>query len=218
MSSRLFSGGEVEVAPIDWRSAGGASSPRPAHPTGPVSAPEPNRGKDPEIEIQARVQAAFQRGVAEGDAAGSQRAAAQMTPILKNFSAITQELATAGKRARLESEQSMVQLAVAIARRVLRREIATDPEAILGLVRAGIDKVNTREMHRLRLAPVDADFVRQNRERLDLPQSVEIQADASLQPGGAVFETTRGELDASVSTQLEEIERGFADVMLRRQR
>ncbi|MEP7353494.1 MAG: FliH/SctL family protein [Acidobacteriota bacterium] len=225
MSSRLFSDGDVDASPIRWRATGrhpvAAQPPPQSHP-----APDPRPSirrvaesdRDFETEIQARVQAAFQRGVAEGDATGAQRVSAQMTPVLKNFSAITHELATVRERARRDAEQAVVQLAIAIARRVVRRDIATDPEAILGLVRAGIDKVNAREIHVLRLSPGDAEFVRQNRQQLELPASVDIQADSGLGPGGAVFETTRGELDASAQSQLDEIERGFADVIARRGR
>ena len=39
--------------------------------------------------------------------------------------------------------------------------------------------------------------------------------DGSLQPGGVVFETNQGNLDASVDSQLAEIERGLADHMRR---
>ncbi len=39
-----------------------------------------------------------------------------------------------------------------------------------------------------------------------------LSPDASLAPGSAIFETSRGELDASVDTQLAEIDRGFADL------
>jgi flagellar biosynthesis/type III secretory pathway protein FliH len=41
--------------------------------------------------------------------------------------------------------------------------------------------------------------------------AIEIAADASFKPGDVIFETPQGQLDASVSTQLREIERGLAD-------
>jgi flagellar assembly protein FliH len=110
----------------------------------------------------------------------------------------------------------MVRLALAIAQRVLHREIATDPLAILGLVRTGLDRLSARELHRLRLSPGDAQIAIDNRADMELPPAVEILPDPSLPPGSAIFETTRGELDASISTQLGEIERGFADLVVRR--
>ena len=44
---------------------------------------------------------------------------------------------------------------------------------------------------------------------------VEVVADAAREPGSVVFETERGNLDASVESQLREIERGLADRMRR---
>jgi flagellar assembly protein FliH len=41
--------------------------------------------------------------------------------------------------------------------------------------------------------------------------ALEVIGDASLNCGDAIFETSLGELDASVDSQLREIERGFAD-------
>jgi flagellar assembly protein FliH len=50
---------------------------------------------------------------------------------------------------------------------------------------------------------------------LGLPERIEVIADKKLERGALLIETERGELDASVETQLEEIERGFADLIRR---
>ena len=59
-------------------------------------------------------------------------------------------------------------------------------------------------------------MIQEIRARLNLPPGLEISADSELPPGSAIFETSRGELDASVDTQLAEIDRGFADIVKRR--
>jgi flagellar biosynthesis/type III secretory pathway protein FliH len=41
--------------------------------------------------------------------------------------------------------------------------------------------------------------------------SVEVISDPSREPGTVIFETEHGNLDASVESQLREIERGLAD-------
>jgi flagellar assembly protein FliH len=109
-----------------------------------------------------------------------------------------------------------VKLAIAVARRVLYRELATDPEAILGLVKAAFGKLNARETHRLRVSPADAAVVQEHRSKLQIPPGLEIVPDGSLTPGSAIFETSRGDLDASVETQLAEIDRGLTDALKRR--
>jgi flagellar assembly protein FliH len=55
-------------------------------------------------------------------------------------------------------------------------------------------------------------MLRQFFEQMGLPHRVEVLADANLAPGGVILESSRGLLDASVDTQLAEIERGFADL------
>jgi len=42
-------------------------------------------------------------------------------------------------------------------------------------------------------------------------RSVQVVADGGRESGDVVFETTRGNLDASIGTQLQEIGRGLAD-------
>jgi flagellar assembly protein FliH len=197
----------VRTAPVAWRPVGGSTMP-------PARAFDASR--DPEDDHNARVQAAYQQGFAAGEAAGAQRAVQRLDPAFAGLSSVIQELAGVREHLRMEAEEDTVKLAVAIARRVLHRELATDPEAILGLVKAAFTKLNARETHRLRVSPADAAAIQEHRSRLELPPGLEIHADASLTPGSAIFETSRGDLDASVDTQLREIDRGLADVMRRR--
>lgn len=204
-SSRILTGSEAEAAKILWR---------PGNP--PRQSAATSRSADPGID--SRLQEAYQQGFASGQATAAQRAGELAAPVLTNFASIVQQLASAQKDARKEAEEPMVRLAIAIARRILHREIATDPAAILGLVRSGMERLNLRETHRLRLSPGDAQIVIDNREDMRLPSGVEIIPDPDLPPGSAIFETARGELDISAHTQLEEIERGFTDLIVQRRR
>lgn len=169
-----------------------------------------------ERQTEARLSAAREQGRAEAEQAAEQRAMSRQAPVLAAFQALIGDLAGQRHRLRAEAEHDAVKLAVAIARRILHRELAVDPDAILGLVKAAFTKLDTRETHRLRLSVTDATLLREHRDRLDLPPAIEIIADGSLRPGSAIFETSRGDLDAGIDTQLGEIERGLADVVRRR--
>lgn len=163
--------------------------------------------------LDMRIKAAHQQGRSESEAAANQRALQKAEPVIAALSRIVQELTGARRDFRAEAEYDTVQLAIAIARRVLHRELSTDPEAILGLVMAASRKLTARETHRLRVSPSDAAAIQEHRSHLELPPALEIVSDASLSPGSAIFETSRGELDASIGTQLAEIDRGFADIV-----
>ena len=51
------------------------------------------------------------------------------------------------QRFRQEAEEDIVKLALAIARRVLHRELTVAPDALLGLVKAALEKIEAREVH-----------------------------------------------------------------------
>jgi len=122
-----------------------------------------------------------------------------------------EELAAIKPRLRGEAESDVVRLAVAIARRVLRRELTVDPSAIEGLVKAALEQLDTREITRVRVHPDHEAALRRCLEKVVVDRTIELAADGTLERGAVLFETARGNLDASVETQLREIERGLAD-------
>jgi flagellar assembly protein FliH len=215
MSSRvILPGDQNEISPIAWRPAGGPARPRTSDP-GKALVPE-SRLSELQQESEARARASYTQGHAAGEASAAQAAQQKLDPLLNSLNTIIAELASLRKRTRSEAEDDTMKLAIAIARRVLYRELSTDPDAILGLVKAAFSKLNARETHRLRLSPSDAATVQQHRARLQIPPGLELISDSALSPGSAIFETTRGDLDASVDTQLAEIDRGLTDVLKRR--
>jgi flagellar assembly protein FliH len=126
-----------------------------------------------------------------------------------------EELAGCRLRYRQETEREVVQLSLEIARRILRRELTVDPEAILGLLRTGLESVSLREVLEVRIHPAHVETVRSALQRMGAPSAISIVGDSHLEPGAVSVETRRGGFDASAETQLEEIQRGFTDLMER---
>ena len=217
MSSKIVRGQNPaldDAQPIQWPVRGQTAAARAA---GPQAARAGNADATADSEqVKQLCASAYQRGLAAGEAASAQRAQAKLDPALASFSAMVAELAGTRQKLRGEAEGAAVALAMEVARRVLHREVAADPEAILGLVKAAFQKCDARTTRRLRVSPADAETIRENQARLNLPPGLEIAADRSLARGSAIFETSRGDLDASVDTQLAEIDRGLADVLKRR--
>jgi flagellar assembly protein FliH len=170
------------------------------------------RARVRELESRAAVDAeqARQSGLREGEALGHERAAATVKPVLDKLGASLADLAALRSRVRADAERDLVALSLAIARRILRRELSVDPDAVHGLVRAALEKLQTRDIARVRVSPEHEAAVRRCLQNAHAG-NVELVADSALQPGDVVFETSRGNLDASIETQLREIERGFAD-------
>jgi len=163
-----------------------------------------------ERDAAAREQQAFEAGYRKGAAEGHQQAAAQLKPLLEGLGQTLREWQQSRRRLRREAEQDVVQLAIAIARRILHRELNVDPQALLGIVKAALERLEGREVDRVRANPADAELIRSYFEQAGLRQ-VSIIADAQLARGALLLETAQGTLDASVETQLEEIRYGLLD-------
>jgi flagellar assembly protein FliH len=98
---------------------------------------------------------------------------------------------------------------------VLHRELTLEPESIEGVIRVALEKLQSRDLCRIRVHPDQEGAIRHALERFSNSQKVELVADASMQCGDVIFETAHGNLDASIESQLREIERGFADRLRR---
>jgi flagellar assembly protein FliH len=223
MSSKLIRGQAVSTEPVAWRrvSSGEAvvgatpvdGQPPLSYISEPVSDAIPPPGTKTAAEIEQLIGAAQQKGFEEGHAAGRQSLAGQVDAMQLKLARSIEEMTGARLWYRREAEQDAVALALAVARRILHRELTVAPEALLGLVKAALEKMEAREIHQVRVSRQDAVMVRQFFEQMGLPQRVEVIADSNLVPGGVMIESSRGVLDASVDTQLSEIERGFADLV-----
>ena len=167
-------------------------------------------------QYEQRVREAQAAGQRDGEATGRARAAAELQPAIDRMARAIEEIGGLRARLRAEAEADLVTLALAIARRVLRRELAIDPDALHGLVLGALEKLHGQEICKVKVHPSHAALVRESLRQNSASAHVEVIADPSREVGAIIFETMRGNLDASVESQLQEIERGLAD-RLRRQ-
>ena len=202
------------VEPLVWRQM---------HASGParlgVDTAEPPDSRERLAQVQReneqRVREAHAAGLREGEAAGRQRAAAELQPVIDRLARSIEEIGGLRGRLRAEAEADLVQLSLAIARRVIRRELSIDPEALHGLVLGALEKLRGQEISRVRLHPSHVALVTASLRLNSASANVEVTADPSRPVGTVIFETRHGNLDASVDSQLQEIERGLADRLRR---
>jgi flagellar assembly protein FliH len=220
MSSRVLrEADQAVVTPITWRAAALTLSPKER--TNPivkkVPSEQPASERDPNGQQEReRIQhEAYQRGFTEGKAVGREQAAAELQSVLDQLGKSLASLSSLRSRIRGDAEGDLLKLAISIARRVLHRELTLDPESIEGLIRVALDKLQSRELCRVRVHPDQEQAIRKSLDRFANSQKVELIADSSLQCGDVLFETAHGNLDASIESQLREIERGLADRLRR---
>jgi len=211
MLSRLLVDSGIDARPLVWRQ--GAAS----LPTAP-SSPAPDelsqlRAKIAQLNSQIEKQSreAFDAGRRAGEAAAREGLQNEVRETLSKLAAAIAETASVRAETIHRAEADTVRLAVEIARRVLHRELTVDTNALGALIKAALDKLQGQEVYRVRVHPDHAAIVRTCLQETGRSQATEVISDPSQPTGGAVFEISRGALDASVETQLREIECGLTD-------
>lgn len=216
-TSRVLRADELSVVTATWwRDTGSVSAvtlPQAPPPQKPKAASASH--EVPSAERERVEREAHQRGFAEGKALGKEQAAAEIQPMLDRMGRALAELSSLRSQVRRDAEKDLLKLSIAIARRVLHRELTLDPESIEGIIRVAIEKLQSKDLCRVRVHPDQEAAIRSSLDRFSSANKIEMISDASLQSGDVLFETSHGDIDASIESQLREIDRGFADRLKR---
>jgi flagellar assembly protein FliH len=188
----VTSGGAPRPAQVVPRAA-----PPPADARGPV--PEP-----PPIDAAA-ARTAFEEGYAKGEQAGIHAAARQLDAQRARLANALEELAVLGARVTHRIERQVVNLAIAIASRILHREVTLDRDLLLVMARVALDRMGDVPSAVVRLHPDDEAAVRQDRASWPAGATIEIVADPGVKPGGCILQTDLGHVDLGLDAQLGEL-------------
>jgi len=142
---------------------------------------------------------------AAAQTASEQQRARQAAEMIESF---------AGERDRyLQAvEHEVVDLALAVAARILRREAQMDPLLLTGAVRVALGQLSGSTQVRLRVPPAELDLWIETVALLPkLRVKPTVVAGEGMRLGDCVIETELGSVDLGIRAQLGEIERGFFD-------
>lgn len=198
---RLGSATSVVAFPWDrhQRSAAG--------PTG-AFAPEPASADGTELEAAERE--AFARGFAQGEAAAAAAAGERTAALLGELAAALQDVVSKRHEMARRTERQLVELALALARRIVNREVSVDRDLLLAMARVAIDRLGDGARVTVRLHPDDYEATVRGRRAQNWP-NVSVVADPQVAPGGCRVESDLGVLDAGTDAQLQEFGRALLD-------
>lgn len=108
-------------------------------------------------------------------------------------------------------EGEVIRLSLAIAERVLHREAEMDPTLLIGAARVALEQVADGSQTVLRVPAEEAQ--RWNDTLRVAANKVLIEPDEQLEHGEAVLKTQSGSMQLGLKAQLQEIERGFFDLL-----
>lgn len=173
--------------------------------------------------VDARVQG-FQEGLKEGRQKGEEEGRTEalareriaLAPEATRAAAFAEALCTAceeaSRRAQADADASLVRLALAIARAVVRREVALDAGVLERSISRAATLAASRKDLEIRVHPSDLEaadrFLPALASRLEGLRA-RLAADPSVAPGGCRIVSDTGAIDADIESQLGEIERAL---------
>lgn len=160
---------------------------------------------------------------AEGFELGRREAESQ---VLEQYEARIAESKTvlehaheAARRIVADSEPFLIELACAIAGKIVGRQLEETPEWVIEMVTAALQRSTGKESILLCVAPSQFSYVQSVRDELeaviDAQAELVIVPDHSIKDRGCVIKTAFGSVDARVETQLTEIKEALLDACLR---
>ena len=228
LRTRRLKADDVLVEPFAWRPEApkapltlvGADVWQPMG--GPVAAPEPVVAieappavapdpyvptPDQQAQLAALEREAFTKGYAQGERAGLEAGGKRAEAMLRRLAQTLEELTGLRDNMVRQTERELVQLSVAIARKVLQREVTVDPELTAALAHIALERLGGAAPATVRLHPDDYANVTAGQVVPLGGRQVEILPDPSVSRGGCLVESEFGFINASVDAQVDEIAR-----------
>jgi flagellar assembly protein FliH len=205
----------IPVAPFSYKDMGNPAPPQDNETESAradsESEPQAPPGIPPQ-EVQERVRLARAEAVAETEGRLKKeyedRSKAEREKIghaLERFQAERREYFS-----RVEGD--VVQLALAIAAKILHREAQVDPMLLAALVRVAVDRLHDGSTVSVRVSPAEAAKWRASLNSVN-DSMIEVIEDAQFGLGDCILTTELGSTNFSIDAQLKEVEQGFFDLL-----
>jgi flagellar assembly protein FliH len=165
-------------------------------PEAPVEEPRPSFA---ELEREA-----FTKGYAQGERAGAEAAERRGEATLRRLAQTIEELGNLRAELLQKTERQVVELSLAIAARVLRREVTIDRELLIAMARVALDRLGENTSATIRLNPEDYAVIGAQ-AHLGEHDVFRVVADPLVSSGGCLVQSDFGLIDAGIDAQLGEV-------------
>ena len=157
---------------------------------------------------------AFDSGLAQGLEKGKQAVVGELEKAIQRLRHAYMDIEKYRKQLYFNAEADTVDLALAVAQKVIGQEISVDRKIVLNVVKGALEKVIDHEKVKIRINPSDLETVKTALfEFLPLVENLEnihFESDAAVTEGGCIVETNFGNIDARIENMLDQINEGFA--------
>jgi flagellar biosynthesis/type III secretory pathway protein FliH len=177
----------------------------------PAPAPLPMDPPKPATDLAQLEKSAYENGFIQGEKAGKEIAEQKVEAVMRRYAEAILEIGKLRATLLTQVEREVVRLAVQIAKKIIHREIQSDPDIIQTLVRVALSHVAEKSAVTVHLSPADYNYLLE--QRAELAQSegrdISLLADKSIERGGCLIQTECGDIDARIEEKFREVEHAF---------
>ena len=178
------------------------------------------QAKQDAINIQTQAQETGQEmGYDAGYQAGYNQAIEEASNIISSAETVIKGAYQSQKEILHNTEKEMLALIIAIAKKVIHKEIKTQPDIILRLTEAAIRELKERDVVKLMINPQSVELLTKASplliKRINSLEVLKIIDDISVPVGGVIVESISGKIDAQADTQIDEIYNKLLDEALK---
>lgn len=138
-----------------------------------------------------------------------QRVQSRLVPVVTSLIDATSKLVQDREQILLQWEKSAIGLSIAIAKRIVRRELERVPEPPRALIAEALELASGASSVVLRLHPEDLRELQNSstdwQSLVERQRNLTVTADGTLTRGGCLVETPEGEIDGRIETQFSRI-------------
>jgi flagellar assembly protein FliH len=152
--------------------------------------------------LSERERRAHERGLAEGLAEGRRQVLAERAQHGRELARVLDELRRRFVELEAAGAEQVLDLALSVARAVIRREVLLGRDAVLPALREAVAQVIDQQAHpRVYLNPQDFELIRPDLEADGLLAGCRLVADGGMARGGCRVETDKCEVDARLENR-----------------
>ena len=152
---------------------------------------------------------AFEQGYQEGERIGKEMGERMVESAVKRYDRSISEMATAYKSVLVAMEVKTVQLALHISRKVIQREVTTDPDLVSALASVALRRVQSHNSITLRVSR--HDYPRVSEVIADMNPAVIVKEDPGFERGDFIVDSSQTHLDGRIFNQVDTLGRALLE-------
>ena len=167
------------------------------------------KDKDPPHDCSQLQQEAFEAGMQAGLVQGREEVRKPAEVEIQQALSLVAQTEQLRLESARQAEFNIVELALAIAKKIIHRETALDSGIVVEQVRQLVQTIAEKGLITIRVHPSEITHLQTLRAFVvgadGQPARLSFEGDESIQPGGCIVESGRYFIDATVDTQLKKI-------------